>query len=247
MAPQRRFLHILLLLALVSCRQTYFKRDERFSYQVIENLNGEPKSDSLILPYRKLIEKEMNEVIAYSEKQLTRDGSQSSLGNFVCDALFYSAGHEFKGNNADLVVVNRGGLRNNLPQGNINKGSIFEVMPFDNSMVLVTLKGSTLISGLPVIAKKRHAFFGMKMTLKNDQVIACTIRDKPIDSEALYSIITSDYLLGSGDGFNFLGQNIRVIKSDLKIRDGIINYCYYLTKNNLAIKAYKDERLTETE
>ncbi|MBK7667363.1 MAG: 5'-nucleotidase C-terminal domain-containing protein [Sphingobacteriaceae bacterium] len=87
----------------------------------------------------------METVIAKSDSSLTKDGFESSLGNFVLMATeeFININKpEIAGN--CVLFINRGGLRNNLPMGEITKGNIFEVMPFDNEIVILTLSGQKL-------------------------------------------------------------------------------------------------------
>ena len=98
----------------------------------------------------------MNLQIAELEDQLIKETPEGNLGNFVCDALFkkhvdYLAEDLQK---ADFVLLNNGGLRTNVPAGTLTIGKLFELMPFDNELVIVTLNSSSMAQLLDFIAKK---------------------------------------------------------------------------------------------
>lgn len=237
---------MLFVLLLVACRNQLVKQYEKPEHLIVEKAAPQAASDSLVSIYRVQLNREMNEVIALAGQPMLREGDQSPLGNFVCDALKFSANTTFPQNTTDVVLVNRGGLRNNLPKGNITVSNIFELMPFENQLVMLSLKGSVLQKGLSVIVQKRHAYAGLKITVKGNAVLNCTINGSPIDPEKNYTIVTSDYLANAGDNFGFLKQHNWQLVSEVKIRDAIIAYCRYLNSQNKTIEPYTDERLIDT-
>jgi 2',3'-cyclic-nucleotide 2'-phosphodiesterase (5'-nucleotidase family) len=242
---KRTIAYAFLLALLLGCSNHYTKQKEDFSHFSLKDAKAQSRSDSLINGYRQLLSSEMSKTIAISLDVLTRDNSQSTLGNFVCDALKYAGEKEFS-TSVNIVLVNRGGLRNNLPKGEITVGSVFELMPFENQMILLNIRGSKLIEGLKTIIAKRHSYVGLNLVVSRDSLVGATIGGKPISENEVYTLVTSDYLANGGDSFSFLAQPIASRLSDLKIRDAIIAYCLYLSKNNQFIKPYTDERLVET-
>jgi 2',3'-cyclic-nucleotide 2'-phosphodiesterase (5'-nucleotidase family) len=221
-------------------------KQETFNHYSLKEKTGQKAGDSIVSPYREKLSGEMNKVVAVSYRELTKDNSQSMLGNFVCDALKYSGDIDFK-TRADLVLANRGGFRSNLPKGDITAGNIFEMVPFDNHMVLVKVSGEKLLSGLKTIVSKRHSYLGLKLVLKKDSILDVKLNGKPIEPTAMYTIITSDFLANGGDNFNFLANPLEIRVSDLLFRDAIIKYCLSLTAGNEQIIPYTDDRLRETE
>ena len=79
--------------------------------------------------------------------------------------------------------------------------------------------------------------------MNNKKAIDFIIDNKPLEKLKIYTLVTSDYLLNGGDNFMFLKESTSVIYSGKRIRDAIIDYCTYLTKNNKQVKPYTDERL----
>ncbi len=193
--------------------------------------------------YKFKVDSATNTVIASSTDFVTKDGANCALGNFCCDALYFGAKNFFKNDSVDLVILNRGGLRINLPKGDIKVGTIFELMPFENELVLVTIKGEKLWEVLPSLADKPHPFLGMKVNINSKKEVSATVKNLPIEKDRNYTIVTSDYLAYGGDGFAFLKNPVDLKKSNLKIRDVFINYCKFLTDNKKQIIPYTDERL----
>jgi 2',3'-cyclic-nucleotide 2'-phosphodiesterase (5'-nucleotidase family) len=196
------------------------------------------KNDSLALlstlPYKDKLDKDMKQVIAYSDSALTRDGFECSLGNFVCMAIEeYININKPEIAGSCIIFINRGGLRNNLPIGEITKGNVFEVMPFDNEIVILTLSGEKLKESIDGMIKENKLIsFHLSMDVKNKQAENIFAYSSPIDLNKTYKVVTTDYLAMGGDGCSFFGKPISYETTSVKLRDAIINYCETLTKNN---------------
>jgi len=234
---------IILQFFLLSCTKQYVQQKHEFKHYTLKETEAKKQTNDAFAAYKLKVEAETGRVIANSADEITKDGSETTLGNFVCDALIYTAGSKFKNEPIDLVIVNRGGLRTNLPKGDIKVENIFELMPFENEMVLVTVTGENFLKALPLILEKKHPFSGLKMKIENGKITSVKLNGLEIDETRLYNVITSDYLANGGDNFTFLKDPKKLKNSDLRIRDAIINYCEHLTKNQKQIIPYKDGRL----
>ncbi|MEO6303191.1 MAG: 5'-nucleotidase [Bacteroidia bacterium] len=239
-----KFLYLFLsVLTFVSCSKNYLKQKEDFThYSLKQNQEGE-NAKITIAEYKVKVDAETEKIIATSSDALTKDGEECTLGNFVCDALKYTSKKVFKDSLIDIVLINRGGLRINLPKGNIKVMTIFELMPFENELVMLKISGDKLLQGIPTILEKNHPFLGLQLKAQNNELLESTINKTSIDETKIYTIITSDYLANGGDNFVFLKEPLSIEKSNLKIRDAIINYCTYLTENKKQITPYIDGRL----
>ncbi|MBA3679929.1 MAG: 5'-nucleotidase C-terminal domain-containing protein [Bacteroidetes bacterium] len=239
-----RILYLFLsVLLLASCSKHYLNQKEDFSHF---SLKQEPESQIAkvtIAEYKVKVDAQTEKIIAASIDVLTKDGDESTLGNFVCDALKFSGEKEFKNLPIDVVLINRGGLRANLPKGDIKVVNVFELMPFENDLILVKIKGEKLLEGVQTVLEKKHSFLGLKINAKPSEVLETTINGSSIDKEKIYTIVTSDYLANGGDNFIFLKDPLTTEKSNLKIREAIINYCIFLTENKKQIVPYTDGRL----
>lgn len=232
----------LIALVLTSCTTNYVKQKENFTHYSLKENSENKTVQTTISNYKLKVDAETEKIIATSTDAVLKDGNESTLGNFVCDAMVYSSKKEFKNTTIDLVLMNRGGLRINLPKGSIKVITIFELMPFENELVLVEITGEKLLEGLQTIIEKKHAFLGMHLKVENSKITEATINQLAIEKNKNYTILTSDYLANGGDNFVFLKNPLTLEKCNLKIRDAIINYCTFLTENKQQIIPYTDGR-----
>lgn len=200
---------------------------------------------SEILPYKAKMDKEMNVPLAVSEQAMMKGQPEGVLGNFSADAVLKMSREYCKDScNVDFCVLNNGGLRNPLPKGTITRYDIFSLMPFENEMVVLTMKGNDMKDLFDFIANKGGMpVSGFRMKIKNQMASDIMIGDKPFDITKSYTVVTSDYLAGGGDNMVFFSNASRKFSPNKKIRDAIIEY---LTKENskgntIAIK--KDGRI----
>lgn len=247
MNPVRSIIYVVVGLTIFSgCKSIYEKNAQDFSHHSLKQGQAHSLSNKVIEPYSRIIRNQMNEVVSVSSAPLTRDGDQCTLGVFVCDALLFASAKTFSGQLTDVVLINHGGLRNDMPQGDITVGSIFDVMPFDNQLCQLKLSGAELRRNVKTIAAKRHSIAGMKIVMHKDSVISVTIGGKPLEESRQYYLLTSDYLANGGDGFSLLANPAARADAELKIRDAIIDYCRFLKANNKTIAPYTDDRLSIT-
>lgn len=234
---------ILFVSTLISCNPRYTEQTTEYKHYALQNEKEDKILKSAIASYAENVKKATEKIIAVSTGAIIKDEEQSALGNLICDAMKFSAQAEFKQSVGDVVICNRGGMRATLPEGEIRVRNIFEVMPFDNELVMLTITGKKLLEGLNTIIEKYHPFLGLQLKIKDNVVLEALINNETIDPAKTYNVITSDYVANGGDNFTFLQNSIETKRCDLKIRDAIINYCIYLTENGKQLVSYTDDRL----
>lgn len=77
----------------------------------------------------------MDEVLNETLVDLEVGAPEGLLGNFVCDLTFDRARNQAK-NTPDFCILNKGGLRTPVLKGPITRGKLFELMPFENEIVI---------------------------------------------------------------------------------------------------------------
>ena len=127
----------------LSCDVDYLVSDQSISQVIIdEGLSEDSASNAIIYPYKAELSKTINEVICQSAIEMSKERPEGLLGNFVAD-LILEIGHEMylppDKRNIDFCYLNHGGLRASLPKGDISRQRVFELMPFENELVVVTL------------------------------------------------------------------------------------------------------------
>lgn len=179
---------------------------------------------ALIDPYKKQLDKQMNKVIGYASKEILngRKQNETLLGNFVVDISFARAKKEAK-TPVDLAFVTFGGLRSSIPAGEIKVSDIFELMPFENEMVVLEVDAGVVKELFDYLATTRNiAISNSKVLIENDKVKDVLINGEPIDMQKTYYIITSDYLANGGDNMSFLSKAKKTTFLNVKLRDMII-------------------------
>lgn len=207
--------------------------------------------ETFIAPYKQNLDKSMNEVLSYAvDTYSKRDGDyNTAIGNLIADAVFELSNPIFKsrtGNDLDLVLLNHGGIRSVLPKGNVTTKSAYSLMPFENSVVVVPLKGSVLMEMTKYLKafKKAHPISGLELVLNADNSYKkIRVGGKPINLEKTYYVATNDYLYNGGDRMNFLKKSDTLYDLNYKIRNVLIDY--FTTYDTLSPK--KDQRFIKLE
>ena len=187
---------------------------------------------AIISPYQKGIEAEMSEVLTYSKISLTKKGSESLLGNFVTDlCLNYADAH--------MCVMNNGGLRTTIDKGKITRRKLYELMPFENELVVLELNKEDYLGLLEYICKRGgEPFSGAQIVMDKEGNIVSNTWPVNFENGEKVKVITSDYLANGGDKMSFF-QNKEQYKVGIKLRDAIIDYC----TNTDTISATLDGRI----
>lgn len=175
---------------------------------------------SIISPYKKGIDSIMNEVLCYSNVEMKKEKPESLLGNFVTDLCLKTIKEK-----ADICILNNGGLRTTLSKGIITRGKIYELMPFDNELVILHLNKKEFRKLLYYLKERNgEPFSGMGITILKNDSINIKFENEQIEKQNLVRILTSDYLANGGDKMSFFTEKEQY-PVGIKVRDAIINYC----------------------
>jgi len=231
-----RFTHFIFLLYIfifLSCKQekSHLIKIEGEQIQITDTLTPNAEIESFIKPFRDNIQKDLDSVLAYSVDTFSKtDGDfNTAIGNFMADAV-YSEGNPIfysrTNKNIDMVLLNYGGIRSILSKGNVTKRSAFKLMPFENSIVVVALKGKQIDSIVDYLKTKKraHPISKLKLVLDKDfNVSEAKINGEKIDKNKTYYVATNDYLYNGGDNMNFFKPNDTVYNLNYKIRNALID------------------------
>lgn len=177
-----------------------------------------------LAPIASDLEQQLGAAIGHAPQTLTVFQPECTMLNWASDALWAMA-KQLSAESVDMAVVNIGGMRCNWAAGDITFRHVFELMPFDNELVVLTLQGSDILSLCNIFAQNGgEGIAGLRMVAKQGVVTSAEIAGKQILPEAYYTVATSDYLSQGNDGMTPLKNAIRTWKSDRKIRDLYIEY-----------------------
>lgn len=196
--------------------QTYNNKSVKIDSTIV----ADSAFEAQIRPYRQKLDAIMNRQIGYSKVALTKGEGESLLGNFVADAIQQKA-QKLTTQIVDMGAVNNGGLRSPLPKGKLTVGHVFELMPFENELVLVELSGIQMKAYFNYqIGKKLH-ISNTKVKAKGKYVAEAFINGVLLDTNKTYTIAMSDYMASSEPAFI---KTVKQTKLNLKLRDLLIAY-----------------------
>ncbi|WP_090000287.1 5'-nucleotidase C-terminal domain-containing protein [Chryseobacterium taichungense] len=196
------------------------------------SINNELKNDEefvkVIEPYKQKLDKEMNQKISHTNVDLTKQGDNSNLGNLLADYTFDGADTWAKTNlkkEVDAALINIEGIRTTIGKGDILLNSVFEVMPFENEIIIVKMKGTDLQGLFDYYAKTQvnNPVSHLYIEINNGHVTKALINGKTINPDQEYYIATSDYLALGGDNMKFFLKG-EMIHTGIKMRDLFIDY-----------------------
>lgn len=204
--------------------------------------------DALIAPYRAEIQKEMSVVINHLDEDLTKRRPNSNLGNWFCDLLL-DAGNELFDIDADFAAHNYGGIRvPSMAKGPITKGKIFELMPFDNTLLYLEMDASLVQQLLDRIAEYGGwpISKNLSFTVQDSSATNILIKGKPLSEDKTYLVLLPDYIANGGDNCDFLYAAKRT-DSDKYIREVVINHLMKMQENSVPNTIDSKERIIMTQ
>lgn len=181
----------------------------------IEEGSEEPSPlDSIISPYSDDLEEEMTLVIGRTVQRLEKARPCSALNNWTADAVMTNQYEALGKDKNFLVLLNVGGLRSPLSQGEITVGNIYELMPFENEVVWVQMP----MSSLPEIQSYLKASGGEPIA--NAKMVNGKLNLNILNpDDKTFWILTSDYLMNGGDKMTFFEKKLDVVFSGKLLRD----------------------------
>jgi len=169
-----------------------------------------------------------------------------ALGNFVTDACLERARQHFADTGQPrphFIMLNSGGLRSPLPQGAITTGNIFELMPFDNRLVMLKVTPEKMQQVLDyLVARGGGPVAGITMQVVDGQHTDVSIDNAPIDRQKDYYLVTSNYLANGGDRFSFFSDS-KAMDTGLLMRDVLVDHLKKLTAQGDTLKPNDERRV----
>lgn len=197
-----------------------------------------------ILPYKNQLEDKMNEVLGYAPEALIKNRNlpESELSNFFSDALLSI------GKKVDPEVVfsmaTKDGIRSGIKQGNVTVGSIFEVMPFENYITILELKGTDVQVLADFIAETNGQPLGnVELIIKDKKIQSFKIAGEEINPNKTYKLVTYDFIANGGDLVRGLNNPISKNVTSERVREGLISFVQELTKEGKKVEAKLDGRV----
>lgn len=229
---------------LSSCNRHFTVSGNQYKEYAIDQSAGIDSSlVKYYLPYKKQMDAEMNRVIGQTDQELTKTSDPETLiGDFFSDAIL-TEGLK-KDPTIQFTLSTKGGLRTSFPKGNITVSNVFELMPFENELVVLKLSGASVQKVIDFIVKSAgQPVAGIRMNIKDKKASDVMIAGKPFDINQSYNLLTYDYLANGAEGLEFLSEATERKNIDKKVRDALIDYINGLTSAGKTINTQLDGRI----
>lgn len=243
---------IVIYTTIVSCKEEPHYAPERIKSELIPVNQNSPENidiTAVIAPYKNAIQTEMDSILAIAPASYSKKDSKlnTAVGNMMADAVFEMANPVFKkraGYPFNAVLLNYGGIRSALNKGPITTRTAYELMPFENEVVVIELSGKQMKLMFEYLKSgTAHPLAGLKIELSEDgEITKALIQGQEIIDNETYFIATSDYLQNGGDNMTFFENPVSALPLDYKIRNVLIDYF----KKYDTIAPVTDNRFTRT-
>lgn len=194
--------------------------------QVGDGIEPAPDIEAMIAPYREQLEEQLAVVLGRAEGDFSKDDPEGTLDNLVAEALLHAArGHS--GDTVHASLVNEGGLRVPLAAGPILMRHAYELLPFENFVVVLSLSGAQMERLADEIAVTTgEPIAGWTMQLNGDDAVGVRVGGEPIDPKSTYRLATVDYLVNGGGDWSVLWGVEAGAREDLDIliRTAFVEY-----------------------
>ncbi len=187
----------------------------------------------------------VKDVIAYSTEAMEAHRPESALSNWFIDLLMNKTA-QYSGRQVDVGITNFGGIRIDMPQGDVILDDMLSMFPFSNQLVYLEIKGSDLRNIFERMAAGRfEALGGVRIVVQNDKVVSVEVGGEPLDDDKVYGMATISFLLNGGDGLA-LQENALSVKvfEDIDIIDAVLEHVREETAAGRPIEYSKDGRVT---
>ena len=181
----------------------------QYQYRMVRmDSTWDSKVDPMLQQYVEIkhqqLEEMINIVIGHSERTLNSFVPESPLSNFLT-TLLLERGPQYVDDpifaQCDMSLLNFGGIRSQIPAGDVRVADIYDVSPFENTLVFLQIKGSELRKALMRFTdKKNEPMAGVVMTYRNGKPVKILVGKEPLDDNRLYTMVTLDFIAKGGDG-----------------------------------------------
>lgn len=204
---------------------------------------GDKKLEDWFKPYTKGVEELKGIIIGQSAGEYA-NGEMNPLSNWVADVT-REIGQKLTDRHVDLAIVNKGGIRQPMPKGDVSMGLILSMLPFANSVDVLEIDGKSLLEGLDVMAGRGGDAVSAEVSagMRDGHLTQATVSGKPIDPDKKYVIATIDYLVEGGDNMASFANGKVIAKSEDLLKDDVIRHIKEMTAKGEIIDPDKTVRM----
>lgn len=219
-------------------KETVLPVDSRYDNRIDKNL------EKYIAPYKAAVDSLMQVPIAKSVKAMGTKNIDAAM-NWVSDLAMEIYPEFYKGK-VDFAIMNKGGIRTDMPVGGVSEGLIRAMFPFTNYFVVIEIKGSDLLDAFAVMAERKGDAVSKGVDIKytdDAEILRATLNGCPIQKDKTYTVLTLDYLANGNDYMVPLKSGKWLFEDTSKLCDRILARVKEMGKKGIAIDATDEVRM----
>ena len=186
----------------------------------------------------------VKDVIGYSTEAMVVSYPESALSNWFVDLLMGKVA-DLSGKKVDIGVGNFGGIRTDMPKGDIILDDMLSMFPFKNQLVYLEHSGKQIRKILEEMAAGRFQVLGgVRVVAEDGKLVSVEIGGEPLDDDRIYGMATISFLLAGGDGLSLADNALSMtVFEDVDIIDAVLEYVYAQTAAGKPIEYKADGRV----
>lgn len=185
----------------------------------------------------------VKEVVGYSPEALGKGYPESKLSNWAIDIIMDQV-RKVSGKTIHMGILNFGGIRANMPKGDVILDDMQSMFPFRNQIVYLEVKGSEIRKILEKMAAGRFQVLGgVRIVAEGGQLVSAEVGGAPLEDEKIYGVATISFLLNGGDGLSLEDSALSVQNYDVDIIEAIMNHVYAEKEAGRPLTAELDGRV----
>lgn len=166
----------------------------------------------------------VKEVIAYSPEVMSAAYPESPLSNWFVDLVMDKVSR-LSGKKVSVGIANFGGIRIDMPKGDVILDDMLSMFPFKNQVVYLEHKGSEIRKILQKMAETGFQVLGgVRVVAEDGKLVSVETDEGPLDDEKVYGVATISFLLNGGDGLSLADNALSLSRYDVDIIDVILEY-----------------------
>lgn len=234
--------------AMVASAPSYHLADASFQrIEIDASLDAAPNPHAvdLLNYYKKKVDKATSPIIGKSARSMKSKFPESELSNLVSDALRWGA-QQYLNEPVDIAVLNFGGIRTTLPEGDVTIGNIIEITPFENMIYVYHVKGDAILRLFQQLCEiKDGALSGAQIVCKGNQLQSALVGGETVNPDKTYTLAALDYIAEGNDDFSEFKQwkNPIVIK-DITMRHIFLDFVEEQTRQGKVLDSKIEGRFT---
>ena len=203
-----------------------------------------PAMEKWLARYKQGVDSLMNNPVGESARFMKN--SSAAAQNWVSDATMAIIPALSGIKDVQFAIMNKGGIRTDMPQGTVTEGLISSMFPFDNRFMVLEITGQDLLDALKVMAGRGGDAVSKELKVSfsdKGEITSAKVNGKKVDPKKKYRVATIDYLANGGDYMVPLTKAARLFEDDVKYGDHILKYVKQLSASGKKIDSTDDVRM----